>query len=421
VPASLPVRVALSALTRPPVHRFGDDPSQVGELHLPSRRSPGPHPVAVVLHGGYWQTRFGKLVCRPLAADLAARGWAAWNLEYRRLGEGRGGGGGWPTTFEDVAAGIDHLAALGDPRLDLDRVVLVGHSAGGQLALWAAARGRLPAGAIGGAPRVLPRAVVALAPVTALRRAGVHARSLLGGPPEQVPDRWAQADPLAAAPAPVPVLLVHPEQDTTVPPARSAEYAEAARARGRRRDARAAAGEGHRDVIDPAAPRGPPRADGSRARRGRTAPDPREASWRAGTTSTASRAPSRRSSRRPATGRPAWKVADRAFVYDRPLSGVETRQLGAAAPSGELLGRLRRRRGREAGAGRRRPRRLPHHPALRRLRRRARPARRDRARPARRGRHRRLDRPRARAGAQGPPRGRRAGPGRVGGWRPGGR
>lgn len=249
-PVPLPLRIAFSALTRPQPFRYGADPSQVADLHLP-RRQRGPHPVAVVLHGGHWRNGFGKLVCRPLAADLAARGWAAWNLEYRRLGEGRGGGGGWPMTFADVAAGIDHLASLGDPRLDLDRVVLIGHSAGGQLALWAAGRSRLPSTAVGAAPQVHPRAVVALAPVTDLTRAGVHARTLLGGTPDQVPDRWEQADPVRAGAAPVPVLVVHPVEDRTVPVARSRSYVVAVGGDG---DVRLVETphEGHRDPIDPA-------------------------------------------------------------------------------------------------------------------------------------------------------------------------
>ena len=219
----LEVRIALSLLRRGSAHSFGDDPSQTGDLHLPPGR--GPHPVAVVLHGGYWQTRYGKLVTRPLSLDLVSRGWAAWNLEYRRLGTGRGGGGGWPMTFEDVADGIDHLAALDAP-LDLSRVALVGHSAGGQLALWAASRGSLPAGAVGAAPRVAATAVAALAPVTDLARARVHAEELLGGTPDQHPQRWQQADPVRAGAPGVPALVVHPTADETVPVKRSREYAE---------------------------------------------------------------------------------------------------------------------------------------------------------------------------------------------------
>ena len=127
---SLPVRIALAALRRPERHPYGGDASQIADLHLPPGH--GPHPVVVVLHGGHWRTGFGKLVTRPIAVDLARRGLAAWNLEYRRLGRG----GGWPMTFEDVGAGIDHLATLADPRLDLARL--------------ARALGRWPPGSVGG-------------------------------------------------------------------------------------------------------------------------------------------------------------------------------------------------------------------------------------------------------------------------------
>jgi len=239
----LELRIALSLLRRGSRHRLGPDPSQVADLHLPV--GGGPHPVAVVLHGGYWQTRYGKLVTRPLALDLVARGWAAWNLEYRRLGSGRGGGGGWPMTFEDVAGGVDALAGLDAP-LDLTRVVLVGHSAGGQLALWAASRARLPAGAVGALPSVDAQAVVALAPVTNLARARVHAEQLLGGRAVQVPDRWAQADPVRAGAPGVPALVVHPVGDETVPVERSREYARLTGV-----DLLETPGR-HRDPIDPA-------------------------------------------------------------------------------------------------------------------------------------------------------------------------
>ena len=247
---SLALRIAASTLRRPTSSSYGADPSQRGDLHLP-RRQDRPAPVAVLLHGGYWTTRFGKLVCRPLAVDLARSGWAAWNLEYRRLGPGRGGGGGWPMTFADVADGIDHLAALQDDRLDLSRVVAVGHSAGGQLALWAAGRTGLPGGAVGSRPAVAVAAVAALAPVTDLGRAGVHAVALLGGVPADVPERWAQADPLRTLPPPVPTLVVHPEGDRTVSSRRSAAYADACRRAGGDVALVTPPGEGHRDPIDP--------------------------------------------------------------------------------------------------------------------------------------------------------------------------
>ena len=237
----LEVRVALSLLARPERHRFGTDRSQVADLHRPD--GTGPHPVVVLLHGGYWQTRFSKLICRPLALDLAGRGFAVWNLEYRRLGDGRGGGGGWPMTFDDVACGIDSLAEL--PGLDLSRVVLVGHSAGGPLALWAASRPRLPPGAVGARPRVVAASVVALAPVTDLLRARDHAEVLLGGAPEEQPERWQQADPVRAGAPGVPVLVVHPTGDETVPVARSRTYAEITGARLVETAGR------HRDPIDP--------------------------------------------------------------------------------------------------------------------------------------------------------------------------
>jgi acetyl esterase/lipase len=238
--------IALSLLRRPPQHPYGKLPGQVAELHLPA--GPGPHPVAVVLHGGYWQPKWGKIVTRPLSIDLARRGWAAWNLEYRRLGPE---GGGWPETFDDVANAIDHLADLDDPRLDLDRVAVVGHSAGGQLALWAAARPTLPPGAPGASPRVAVRQVVALAAVTHLRHAGATAHVLLGGGPEEVPERWGQADPIARVPLDVPVLLVHPRDDATVSVRQSRAYAEAATAAGADVTLIEPASGGHRAVIDP--------------------------------------------------------------------------------------------------------------------------------------------------------------------------
>jgi acetyl esterase/lipase len=246
---SLALRIVRSAvLSRATRHRYGDHARQVADLHRPRGR--GPHPVVVVLHGGYWQPPYTKLVMRPLCIDLVRRGFAAFNVGYRRLGRD---GGGWPQTFEDVAAAIDTLAApeLREANLDLERVTLVGHSAGGLLALWAAGRDATRAGTPGAGPRVSARSGLAMAAVCDLARAGEPARDLLGGTPLDVPERWSQADPMRRIPLAVPVALVHPTRDETVPVAHSRAYVSAARAAG----AEAALVEtpgGHRAPIDPA-------------------------------------------------------------------------------------------------------------------------------------------------------------------------
>jgi acetyl esterase/lipase len=241
------LRIAYATLRRPPKrHHYGPHPRQIADLHKPL--SPGPHPVAVVLHGGYWQPPYTKLIMRPLCLDLVRRGFAAWNVEYRRLGKD---GGGWPMTFDDVAAAIDHLEQLADRNLDLRRVTLVGHSAGGQLALWAGARPQLPDGSPGAAPAVAAAGVLAMAAVTDLVRAGNAAKQLLGGSVDEVPERYAQADPMRRIPLNVPVGLVHAGGDETVSVKRSREYADAARSAGADVTLIETAG-GHRDPIDPA-------------------------------------------------------------------------------------------------------------------------------------------------------------------------
>jgi acetyl esterase/lipase len=213
--------------------RYGSHRSQRGELHLPS--GSGPHPVVVLIHGGSWQKRYSKLVTRALARDLRRRGWAVWNIEYRRIGAG----GGWPETFADVGAAVDHVRALEAP-LDQSRVSVLGHSAGGHLALWASGRAALPAGAPGapgaGGPIRFVGAV-ALAGVCDLATAhrewrGGAVERLLGGSPAGVPERYALADPLVQVPLAMPVLLVHGVRDETVSVRLSRNYARAARAAG---------------------------------------------------------------------------------------------------------------------------------------------------------------------------------------------
>jgi acetyl esterase/lipase len=215
------VRVALDLLARPEHHRYGPGRHQRADLYVPD--GSGPHPVAVALHGGYWRAKYSKRLMKAICADLARRGVAAWNVEYRRVG--RGQGGGWPATFEDVDRAIDHLAELRDARLDLGSVTAVGHSAGGQLALWSASSSREGA-------RVRVGRVVAQAAVCDVAAAGEPAWEFLGGTPEQVPERFARADPMRLLPLGVPTLLVHGPDDATVPLARSRRYAAAAAAAG---------------------------------------------------------------------------------------------------------------------------------------------------------------------------------------------
>ncbi|MEO7260659.1 MAG: alpha/beta hydrolase [Jatrophihabitantaceae bacterium] len=240
-----------STVTRYP---YGSDESQYGELYLPTGgRRPG---TVIVIHGGFWKARYGADLGAPLAADLAARGWAAWNLEYRRVGNG----GGWPSTLADVAAGIDLLAALAnqaDLDLDLDRVVAIGHSAGGQLAAWAAGRPGLPAGTPGAAPRVRLTGAISQAGVLDLIQgaaddlgSGAVSR-LLGGLPDDAPERYRLASPLQRLPLGVPVRCLHARDDDTVPFSQSVDYVHVARAAGD--DARLVeVTGGHFGVIDPA-------------------------------------------------------------------------------------------------------------------------------------------------------------------------
>ena len=209
----------------------------------------------VVIHGGSWTARYGRVVMRGIAGDLVRRGWAVWNIEYRRVGNG----GGWPETFADVAAAIDLLPKLDAP-LDLERVGVLGHSAGGHLALWAAGRVRLPAGAPGsldGEPQVRLTRVIAQAGVCdlagAYRELGSAVGALMGGAPEELPDRYAAGNPISSVPLEMPVLLVHGVLDQTVSVRRSRDYAAAALAAGGEVELVELEGQAgrHRAHIDP--------------------------------------------------------------------------------------------------------------------------------------------------------------------------
>lgn len=219
---------------------YGDDPVQYAELHRPAGESRG---VVVVIHGGFWKAHYDASLGRPLAISLAEAGWTAWNLEYRRVGNG----GGFPQTLDDVATGIDALAGVDD--LDTSRVVTLGHSAGGHLATWAASRGRFERWQ---PERVRITGVVSQAGVLDLRAAhelglGESAvEAFLGHSPGPDDD---PVDPLRQAPLDVPVRCIHPRDDTRVPVGQSRDYVAKARATGADADLLEVDGD-HFVVID---------------------------------------------------------------------------------------------------------------------------------------------------------------------------
>ncbi|MGH3660623.1 MAG: alpha/beta hydrolase family protein [Micromonosporaceae bacterium] len=218
--------------------RYGEAPDQVIDLWLPTRSAPAP--LVVFLHGGFWRAAYDRRHTYSLAADLASRGYAAASVEYRRTGQQ---GGGWPGTFDDVAHAVDaapRLAAVHAPgQVDERRWALAGHSAGGHLALWAAARHRLPDSCAWRRPYPETlRGVLALAPVCDLvaayaRGLGEAATvALMGGGPEQVSDRYRLGDPRRLLPSGVRTTVVHGELDLQVPIDLSRHHVAAAHAAG---------------------------------------------------------------------------------------------------------------------------------------------------------------------------------------------
>ncbi|GAB3129397.1 alpha/beta fold hydrolase [Tsukamurella serpentis] len=217
------------------------DPRQnFGNLYLPrGAHAPRSVPLVVLIHGGGWRARANAGYMVDVARALQRAGLAVWNIEYRRVGSG----GGWPTTFTDVGYAVDHVPALAQsaPAVDPSNVILVGHSAGGQLAAWAASRAALPQGAPGvtwppgGGPAVIPRAFVSMAGVLDMRtssRLNDHVRNALGGMPDIVPDRYALANPIQRIDPSMPSIAIHGTDDTVVPVQESVTFVDAARAAG---------------------------------------------------------------------------------------------------------------------------------------------------------------------------------------------
>lgn len=228
-----------------PIHdeiRYGTAASQFAELWNAEGARP-PRGLVVMLHGGWWRDTYDRHLMDGLCADLAARGWTVANVEYRRTGTD---GGGWPQTLDDVLAAVD---AVRNARPDLAGLpsASVGHSAGGHLALMAAAHHRVDA-------------VVALAPITDLPRSVAERLSpgspeaFIGAGPDQDPAAYRHASPLHCVPLGRPHLVVHGQLDADVPLTQGRDYVAAAKAAGDPAELAEHAGTDHFHVIDPAHP-----------------------------------------------------------------------------------------------------------------------------------------------------------------------
>ena len=255
-------------LTRPappPDHaiRYGTSPEHVADVRLPPATS-RPAPLVIFLHGGFWRAAYDRSHTGPMAAALAAAGYAVCVPEFRRTGQA---GGGWPGTFEDVAAAVDRSPALvrkaAGPGVVADEpALLAGHSAGGHLALWAAGRHLLGPDS-GWHTDSRARGVVVLAGVSGLadcydqRLGNGAAADLMGGGPARFPQRYRVADPAGLLPLGCPVRLVHGSLDDVVPAAMSHHYAAIGRAAGDDTAATEVSGASHVDLIDPLSPAWP--------------------------------------------------------------------------------------------------------------------------------------------------------------------
>lgn len=243
MPVSFSDVLALSAPAATEVLRYGTADSNTAGLWLPPGQQDA-YPVVVLIHGGCWLEEYSAAHIYPLAARLAQDGYAVYVPEYRRVGED---GGGWPGTAADLVRAVDYLTQIEHPRLSLQRTILAGHSAGGHLALWLAARDaslfRPPLRIVG---------AVGIAAITDLEAYARGTNScetvtprFMGGTPEDVPDRYAAASP-ARLPQPVPVTLLRGLADEIVAADQTRALPSAA--------VRELPGVGHFDWVHPQTP-----------------------------------------------------------------------------------------------------------------------------------------------------------------------
>ncbi|HKO67715.1 MAG TPA: alpha/beta fold hydrolase [Burkholderiaceae bacterium] len=243
---------------RPADHRiaYGPDALQFGDLRLPM--GSGPHPLAIIVHGGCWLAAFADLqLMSPLSDALTQAGIATWNIEFRSVDQA---GGGWPNTLLDVASAVDYSRDLAAQHpINLERVVIVGHSAGGHLAQWAAARHRLTQDSPLFRKNPLPViGTVGLASINDLQRylqesasCGQSIPRLLGGSPTDVPERYRDASPAEMLPLGGKQVLIIGAQDTIVKPQHNRTFAGTAQKRGDDVQLIVLDNAGHFDVIAP--------------------------------------------------------------------------------------------------------------------------------------------------------------------------
>lgn len=227
---------------------YGPDRLQFGELRLP--KGDGPYPLLILIHGGCWLSEFDITHSRKLANGFASAGIAVWNIEYRRVGDE---GGGWPGTFEDIAVGGDYVSELAKTfSLDLSRVIVAGHSAGGHLALWFANRpSRFRTG-----NEIALHGVLGLAPAPDLAHlhgselCGSVIDTLMGGSPREFPERYAEGSGIDRMPSGIAQHIILGTHDESWTP-QGERYVEAAKGREVPLSVTYAPLSGHFEMIDP--------------------------------------------------------------------------------------------------------------------------------------------------------------------------